>query len=333
LKLFRGALLAVVVLALLLAIDPKTLAKSFRQLDPATIAAAVALDLIFYAVECLRLTLLSSGRFSFVLNFRARLLSALLGNAMPGMAAAEGIRLLLLDAPKPGRKFYILLMLAANRVYVLLSLVTAVGALTLLAPTSELPPIIHEHRGVLALAVLAIFLPLLFRLRLLRRLSIALTLRAPPRIARILRTTHVAMLAFSRPLPWLHAAWTSLLATILAIALYWLVARGAGIDGSPFYWAIWMPVVILSTFLPIGFGAVGSQELGFALMSRTTGTPLERLLTMSIALHSVRILASVPGILFLTDLRAAGIAGLKAARSWRPAPSRLRAKASPSSRE
>ena len=62
-----------------------------------------------------------------------------------------------------------------------------------------------------------------------------------------------------------------------------------------------VPVAAFVSFLPIGVGSVGPQDASIVDIGRLTGHPIEPLLAVSVLLHVVQIVATLPGLIWIGD--------------------------------
>ncbi|MEE9612671.1 MAG: lysylphosphatidylglycerol synthase transmembrane domain-containing protein [Desulfatiglandales bacterium] len=261
----------------------------------------LVLEGLFYSFESVRVYFLGQRRYPFALIFKSKFLSSLLANFLPGLAVAEMTRIFLLDAHKPGGKFYVALLLVANRIYGLFSL-AGLFLIAFVLGARSLPPQLFAFRELIVLGcALVLAIPLAFRFRPLRGLLISLVRKSHGLLRRLSRTFYIAMANFSRVSVWWIATATSMLTSFISVLQFWIVANMVGIDLSFWTWTLWTPLIAIVTFLPIGFGAFGSQEAGVVAMSQILGEPLEPFLVLSVIIHFIRIAGSLPGLLFLSD--------------------------------
>ena len=274
-----------------------------KRLDTGLLALVLLLEWVFYGVESLRIHLLSRRSYPVGLILKTRLFSVFLGNILPGLAAAELTRVLLLDSHRPGRKIYLLLLLLANRLYGLISL-AGLFLVAFLAQEVPLPPSIAPFIETIAAGCLAVlFFPLVFNWRRSRKTACWLVLRVKGPLRKPARTLYQAVLHFSSPPIWLIATASSIATSFIAVLEFWLIATALGIASTLLLWTVWTPLIALGTFLPIGFGAFGSQDAGFTVMSQVLGQSVEPFLVLSLVVHAARFLGSLPGVLALPQAR------------------------------
>src|SRR5262249_53580305 len=97
----------------------------------------------------------------------------------------------------------------------------------------------------------------------------------------------------------------------------WIIGRAVGAGLTLTEWAICVPIAAVASFLPIGFGSVGPLDATFVIVGRLTGHSIERLLAVSILIHIIQVVATLPGIPFLTDTRTVFNEALRSLQSVR----------------
>ena len=299
----RAILLAVIVAILVWIVDFRALIAAMARVSVVLFAACVALDLVLIVIDSWRIEALSGFRYRFGPVFRARLISLLVGNALPGTAGSEVVRFVVLNRQQPGRPMALALLLLANRLYGLLGL----PALFLVAAfgfAGGLPDSLGLSRVVLAaVASIALALPLAFAVRPVRRVAAGAVIAFHGRTGRLARRVYCALRSFSSPRPWLLATSSSVLASFVSLLQMWLLGAGLGAQATLAEWAIIVPTVALASFVPAGVGAVGPQDAALASVACILGRPIEPFLAVSIVLHGVRLVTSAGGVLFVGELK------------------------------
>ena len=243
------------------------------------------------------------------------MVTALVANVLPGMISAEVLRVFLVDRHRPGNKLYVGLLLLANRLYGLLAL----AALFLIAFSIDhqrLPLFVAAHRLPITLICISLLpTPLLLRVRLLRAGMVRLIRRLRGRVKRVAYTVFSAVSHFCDPRRWALALGTSTLSNALVVLQFWIVGGSVGAGLTLTEWAICVPLSAIASFLPIGFGSIGPQDATFVIVGRLTGHSIERLLAVSVLMHVVQVAATLPGFLFLSDIRTVVSEAFAAGRS------------------
>jgi hypothetical protein len=270
-----------------------------------TALTLICMEFAFYAVESFRLKSLSQKRYPANIFFKSRLVSGLVSNFLPGLGVGDVVRVLMIDAHRPGHKFYLLLLILASRLYGLMSLavllfIPFVFGISVFADLSSM------MRGLFALiCVLVAAAPLIFiTIRMRRLLSGIYRQLKQKRLKALLRTIYLALARFGLPKVWFMATTTSVLTSAIVVVQYWIVAKGMGLGLDLTVWMITVPLVSIVAFLPIGFGAFGSQDAGLLLASQILQQPAEVFLAISAVIHASRICGTLPGLLFCRQLTA-----------------------------
>jgi hypothetical protein len=263
--------------------------------------AALAVDVPFYLVETARLVYLSGGAYPFGVLLRSRYLSALIGTVLPGLAAADLVRVFLIDRTHPGNKTGILVLLLGNRVYGLISLVS-LGIVALSQPGGEtLLGRAHGWLPVSAVSVAVLTLPLWIRFAPFQRLCLALVGKLPDALARPGSRALEALLTMTSVRQWLFAIVTCTITNLLVVCEFWLLGGAVHVPVSFAQWCLLVPFIAVATMLPLGIGAIGTQEAALLAASRMIAVPFEPLLLVSAGMHLVRIGATLPGLAFSRD--------------------------------
>lgn len=298
----RGVFLALVLIILAKVVDVDHLKTALRSIRPEIFAACVALELGIIAIESWRIRKLSRNIFSFSPIWRSRLLSLFSANFLPGLGAAEVVRYFILERSRPGHKLFLALLLLANRLYGFLAL-PALFLFALFLTNTPLPqPLAHFVLPITLGSFVAITLPLYFRFRPLRYLSCRIVRGFRGKLRHIAFVVYRALRDFSTPSIWLMAMSTSIFTNFLSVAEMWLPASSLGVGLDFAGWALLVPLITLATFLPMGFGAIGPQDTAVALGAHLFHLPMEPFLATSIIIHGVRFVATLPGLLYLSDL-------------------------------
>ena len=243
----------------------------------------LGLEWAFYAVESLRNRMFLGKGYPVLQIFRSRLLAAALGNCLPGLGAAEIVRIFVLDRLRPGNKVRVTLTLLGSRLYGLLGLLALVAI----------------RRPELSLLV---FLPLGFGLRRVRLLVAALRPHLPRVLRSLYRRMYLSLRLLVDPRSWFVGILTSMATAAMIIGAHIVLAHQLGISIPLQDWFWVVPWVSLAAFVPVGIGAVGPQDAAWVMMAKQLSIPVESALALSLGIHAFRILGSLPGFVFWNDL-------------------------------
>ncbi len=301
--LLRLAFLAAVVWVIARSIDRRRVVEVMRQMGLLPFALCAALDVTFVLVESVRIGILARGRYGYPLIVRSRYLSTLISTMLPGVAAADLVRMILMDRVAPGNKTGILVLLLGSRVYSLVSLVT-LGLIALTQPVGAM--LLARWPAWVAVGVAvglaALASPLLVQLPAPRLLLLRLFQIGPKALAEMLSRATAALVDITRPRPWAVAIATSTITNFITVVQFWIMGRAAGADIPLGTWCFLTPLVAVLTLLPLGLGAMGTQEAALYAAARLLGVPFEPLLIVSFSMHVLRFAGFLPGLLFFGDL-------------------------------
>lgn len=274
----------------------------FLHLSFSVIFVCFLIEWGFFFVESWRIRVLSYGKFSIAVLLRTRLLSACVGNALPGFGSAEILRIFLLDRFRPDRKIETALLLFANRLYGLFALGPFIGLPLIFG--AKLPFLSPIYIWFLApVLTLLPFIPLIIRLRWGRRLIAGVERHSTGVIRAIFRKIFLSVLHHSEPKVWLRAVISSTITNAAVITQTWIIAYSFDIPLSFLEWSFYMPLVAVAAFLPVGFGAVGPQDAALISVAQLNGLPFEPFVALSLTLHLLHILSPTPGLFFIDDLK------------------------------
>jgi hypothetical protein len=295
-----GFLLAISV-AIARDFDAATFTSALRAIGIAPLIACLGIDTLFFVVETFRLVFLSDGAYGFGLLLRSRYLSALIGVLLPGLAASDLVRVFLVDRERPGNKAGILVLLLGNRLYGVVSLVS-LGIIALSQPAgAAFLQRAHGWGPVGALGVALLTAPLWMQWQPIQRLCASLLRGLPSFAAGPASRAYGALTAMTSFRHWLVAIVTCTFTNVLVVCEFWIVSRAVGAGVSFAEWCLFVPMVALATMLPLGIGAIGTQEAALLAASRLSGVRFEPLLLVSFAMHLVRIGGTLPGLAFFSD--------------------------------
>lgn len=261
---------------------------------------ALMVEWVFFAVESFRIRELAGRLFSWGLIFKSRILSLFINTILPGLLSGEIVRVMLLSQKIKGKKLYTLNLLLINRLYGLLALTVVYGIGYLIYSPSNIPLLPTEiaHLAFFGGAI-AIFLPLWFSWRPFRRVLAPAIAGLKGRFSRILKTVYLATVQFSTPRRWLIGISTSTVTNFLAVGQVYLLSLAIGIDDGWVFWSVVLPLIAIASFIPLGFGAVGSQDAAMLLVANALGKPAEGYIAISVLLHLTRVLGCVPGVFYM----------------------------------
>jgi len=299
----RWLLLLVLILAAASFLDLKRLFAELNKVSLLAIALCVGAEMLFYALECVRIWALSNRYYGFNALWRSRLTSVLVGNFLPGSGGGDVLRIFLLDSVKPGRKFYTLLLVVTSRVYGLLAM-GAILPVALYFVRESLPVRVAINFPVAMLGCLIVAsAPLIFVQRSSRRILVRGVHRFHGSWRSLARTLYLGTVTFARPRQWLVAITTSIATNLLVFLEFWVIGRSLDIDFGFSMWAFIVPLIAIASFLPIGFGPIGPQDASLVGVAKLFGKPPEVFLALSLCIHAIRILGMAAGTFYLDDLR------------------------------
>ncbi len=260
-------------------------------------------EIAFYLVESLRIHSLCKRKLKLKRIISSRFLSSLMSIFLPGTMSSDVLRVFLVDPEKSQSKIYVALLFLANRVY---GLIASAGLLfiALLLNPIPIPGDYGTIGGYLVnFALIAIvFSPLLIQFHMVRRSFSFVVLRTRGRIKKLIKTGVQAMKAFSSTKAWSNSLVSSLLSCLFVVTEFWLVGLEMGLNVSFSAWCVWVPLIGLAAFLPLGVGAFGSQDSAMLLGAAILGLPPEKVIATSLIIHSIRIVGVLPGLIWLGDL-------------------------------
>jgi hypothetical protein len=89
--------------------------------------------------------------------------------------------------------------------------------------------------------------------------------------------------------------------TLLVVFEFWLLSASLGLDVQFSEWALLVSIISVITFLPVGIGAIGSQDAALALLAPYFGQSVESFVAISVLMHVIRVVGTLPGLLFLGE--------------------------------
>ena len=283
--------------------DAAKFTTALKSVGVLPILACFAVDAGFVGVESFRILVLSRRAYAFWLIVRSRYLSMLMSMVLPGLAAGDVVRVFLMDRSKPGNKAGILVLLLGNRLYGLLCLVS-LGIVALAQPAGA--SLLAKAQGwgpaVVAAGLVALTLPMWTHWTVVRRVCDGSLARLPKLFAEPATRAFTALLGMTSLRQWLFAVATSTMTNLLVVTEFWILSTAAGLNISFAEWCLFVPFIAVATVLPLGLGAIGTQEAALLAVSRLAGIQFEPLLLVSVAMHVVRLGCSLPGFAFYGDL-------------------------------
>jgi hypothetical protein len=87
----------------------------------------------------------------------------------------------------------------------------------------------------------------------------------------------------------------SLVVQMMRIMVHYLVARAVGVDTSPGYFFIFIPIIALAASLPISLGGIGVREQSGVALFAQVGISSAPVIAFELLAYIVGILASIPG--------------------------------------
>ncbi len=302
-KIALRLLFACLVFALLsFFIDFEKFVREIQNVSIAVICICVLSELLFYVIESVKLLFLGGFKYRLSPILHSRFLSAFLANFGPGMAVGDVLRVFILDRYRPGNKVYVATLLASGRIYGILPLAVI---LPMFALTN---PILKEKIGF-SLLLIACFVgllawssPLFLNSRLFRQMFLkSYQLIGVVSLRRLIRKIYLSLRSFCSLKNWIVGSTTSLVTTLLVVFEFWLLSASLGLDVQFSEWALLVSIISVITFLPVGIGAIGSQDAALALLAPYFGQSVESFVAISVLMHVIRVVGTLPGLLFLGE--------------------------------
>lgn len=283
-------------------LDFQKFGRELSKVSTIAVILCIGGELLFYAIESVKLLYLGSFKYSFSLILKSRFLTAFLANFAPGLIVGDVLRVFILDRYRPGNKLHVASMLVSSRLYGVLPLALILPVSALLNPRLvdqfKLPLIL----GCVCLGLIAWISPLFVGYRWSRRIVFSSYRFSSVGVVRnLIRKIYFSFRIFGTRRNWLVASGTSLATTLIVIAEFWILSRALGLGVSFSEWALIVSVVSVVTFLPIGIGAIGSQDAALAMMASLFGQSLESFIAVSLLMHIVRIIGTLPGAVFVGE--------------------------------
>ncbi len=276
--------------------DTGVLIDALKTMTWPVVVLCVAAEVIYYGVESIRIHFLTHGRYGVWLIFKTRMASVFAGNLLPGVAGSEALRWLMLERAVSGFKVRLALELMASRLFGLIALL-----LMAVHPVGER----LGGYGIEAL-LLAIVIILfcffandshqgrsirLFAVRSFRQLN-------SKGIRKVARTIYLSLQVATEWRVGLIALITSVITTFIAIGEFYWFGKALGAEVSFNQWMWLVPLSAVATFLPLGVGAVGTQDAALLIAAKALSIPVEGVIATSVSIHVLRILGTIPGAVF-----------------------------------
>lgn len=298
------SLFVIVGLSLLMKIiDVKKTISTITNISPWVIVAIICLESLSYIVDSQKIYILANHVYPLSGLWQSRVLSAFAGNFLPGVVTADVLRIFLIDRLKPGRKFFVALLLFTARIYGLTTLIF-IFSCSLWLHNSLIPDSLRVLTGLISafsLVLLAapfiagnprIRRPLIRLIRFLRKVK----------IYHLGRKAYFALILFSSPKRLSQTYGISIIANLIVICCFWIIGNALHAQAN---FSIWVLLVCLSSFatlLPLGIGAIGTQDASLVAAAYYLNIPIEPILSTSIIMHFCRIVGTLPGIFFINQL-------------------------------
>ncbi|MCL4489954.1 MAG: flippase-like domain-containing protein [Chloroflexi bacterium] len=183
----------------------------------------------------------------------------------------------------------------------LMGLATYVGAAMIMAALAAVVVTRAELEQIEAAAAFAavlfiVAMALLFSRRVSRRVKWVFDYAPLARVRPIAERIYRALQVYRHS--YLALALNLLLSgciVIITTIVWYTVARGLGVDVSPFYFFLFNPLIAFVTLLPISLNGLGPKEATAVFFFGLIGVPSEVALAMSLVFHLLIVLTSLPG--------------------------------------
>lgn len=290
-----------VIVYLLLTVNTHALKEILSHISIWILPMSITIEWAFFCVESLRIRSLFRDRFSYWLVLRSRLISVLIGNFLPGMTLAEIARVFVIERFQPGNKILSTTVFLTNRIYGLLAIILVLSIS--IVRRHELAGSFGIGVSVAAVIPIIVFLPLALNLRRFRFFvltAVRLTTGKTRKLFLQIYRTLVFMCSFR---VWASTLLSSVITCFLAAIQIWLCGVAVGIDLQFEVWVFIMTLTSVAVFLPFGLGAIGTQDLSLVMLAKVFGQSPEAFLAVSLLIHLTRVIGSLPGLIFIGDLR------------------------------
>jgi uncharacterized protein (TIRG00374 family) len=300
----RLATAVILIVLLLLYADLGKTLETLLKVSPVIITLAIFVELLFYCIESYRIREFARRDYSWNILFRTRMASVFLGNFLPGFATSEIARVFLIDRYKPGNKVKVLSILLLNRLYGLLSLILILFLCMVFSTFA--PGWVHGTHDLIVWGALPlIFTPLLFNFKVARKMILSIIKYSGKFLRKPLSRAYLATKNSAGFYTWTIGIISSMFTSLLAIYQFYLAGVAVGASENFIFWAIVTPLVSLSSFLPLGIGAIGPQDASLVAIAKFTARDASSLLAVSLIIHAIRFAGSLFGLLYLDDIRFA----------------------------
>ncbi len=259
------------------------------------------LELAFYFIESVRIWFLSGRAWTLLTLWKTRLASVFIGIFLPGAISSDGVRVMMLSSGGEVSPWRTLLILLLNRLYGVFALVVILFLSIRLKPTAlnnidlEWSPLFYFVGGAFVIS------PLLFKLRLFRRLLLSFRPLLRGKIRHLYGVSYLALSQFSSARNWSIALTSSMVTNLIVVSQFACLGYALGSSLEFPQWIVCVSVVSLASFVPLGFGAFGSQDLSLVGIGLAFGQKPENLLLISLLIHFFRILGAFLGILYIQE--------------------------------
>ena len=217
------------------------------------------------------------------------------GIAIPSTLGIDGTRALYLGRNPPGAT-RALSTVVGDRVIGLVTLMTVAALALVFGPSGDLPPFLAAGLGILSSSCL---------LAWLAAPTLAARLPEGNRLRELIRGDLLPL--FRHPKLLGKAFGLSLLVHLLHIAGQKYLTDALGIEVSWGFIAIYHPLIVLATAVPITIGGFGLREAAYALLLPFAGIPLGDAIVLSLLWWSIGALGGLlGGILYATGRKVSG---------------------------
>ncbi len=262
---------------------------------------SVVLEWGIYFLESLRLNRVSGQMFSVGVLWRSRLSSVFMGNFLPGLAASEVLRTALMVKGDKQKITPATLLVLSNRIYGLLGLLLLFIVSFCIFSHDESIQIPSYY--IFLMSVFILLVPLFSRIKFLRKLFlIGIRKMKWKKPRKQIFLGYQSILLFFSGRNYLWGLLLSFISNAIIIARIYLVAKNL-VPLSFLDWCIYFPLISILTFLPLGYGAIGTQEMGFLWLANRFGLESAPFILISSIIHIIRFLGGSIGILYYREYK------------------------------
>jgi hypothetical protein len=296
-SIFKILFLAAFIAFVFFKMDYQLILNTCKKIGMPIFFACIALEMLFYALDSTKIWLFMEKKMSFSILMKSKLVALLGGNFLPGIVSGDVLRVVLVCGGSLNKVKTLAVALVASRVYSFcgLSVLVVVYFLGRYYIYSFLEVFLF-----LALGACFISIPLCWQFRFFKKRIFALThfLRVSRKNFKTFNRTLNSYSSFSY---WSKGTSLSMFSNFICVFQFYLISMKVIPEMAFLDWCIQVPIIALSTFLPIGFGAVGSQDFAMVSLASINQINVESMLGVSIVMHAARFVVSLFGLIYLNS--------------------------------